>query len=231
MTEHELHSRATANHAALDWPRIQAISGLYFAAFLTLHIGATISAVFGESAFTFVQHAGRRIYQFPIVEVGLIAAFTMHLVSAWKLRHRARAAVRSHARRRLHRYAGIYLVLFVAGHALATRGVSLAGNVDSGFDAVAFSIAWVPAWFLPYYFLLAMAGLYHAWWGSLTALARLGWQAPGALRTRAAFWLLPAAGLVLIPLALARFAGLFGDIGSPMESEYARYYLALFGLD
>lgn len=231
MTRTEHHSGAIAEHATLDWPRIQAISGLYFAAFLTLHMAATISAVFGEAAFTFVQHAGRRLYQLPIVELGLIAALAMHLVSAWKLRNRARGAVRSHTRRRLHRYAGVYLVLFVAGHALATRGVSLAGNVDSGFDAVAFSIAWVPAWFLPYYFLLAMAGLYHAWWGSLTALARLGWKAPGALRTRAAFWLLPGAGLVLIPLALARFAGLFGDIGNPMQSEYARYYLALFGLN
>jgi len=96
---------------------------------------------------------------------------------------------------------------------------------------VAFSIAWVPAWFLPYYFFLAMAGLYHAWWGSLTALARLGWKAPGLLRARAAFWLLPVAGLILIPLALARFAGVFGDIGDPMESDYARYYLSLFGLD
>lgn len=231
MSDAELHAATHADRQAIDWPRVQAISGLCFAAFLTLHIGATVSAIFGEAAFTFVQHAGRLIYQFPIVELGLIAAFAMHLVSAWKLRKRARAAVRSHMRRRLHRYAGIYLVLFVAGHALATRGVSLAGNVDSGFDAVAFSIAWVPAWFLPYYFLLAMAGLYHAWWGSLTALARLGWKKPGALRNRAVFWLLPAVGLILIPLALARFAGLLGDIGDPMASDYARYYLSLFGLD
>lgn len=122
-------------------------------------------------------------------------------------------------------------MLFVAGHAAATRGVSLAGDVDSGFDAVAFSIAWMPAWFLPYYFLLAMAGLYHAWWGSLTALARLGWNAPGTLRTRPAFWTLPLAGLILVPLALARFAGLMGDVGDPMASEYARYYLSLFGMN
>jgi len=231
MSEAKLNTGATADRDTLDWPRVQAVSGLCFAAFLTLHVAATVSAIFGEAAFTFVQHAGRRMYQFPIVELGLIAAFALHLISAWKLRRRARATVGRHARRRLHRYAGIYLVLFVAGHALATRGVSLAGDVDSGFDAVAFSIAWVPAWFLPYYFFLAMAGLYHAWWGSLTALARLGWSAPGALRAHAAFWLLPLAGLMLIPLALARFAGLLGDIGDPMASEYARYYLSLFGQD
>jgi len=134
-------------------------------------------------------------------------------------------------RRRLHRHAGIYLLLFVAGHALATRGVSLAGNVDSGFDAVAFAIAWVPAWFLPYSFFLATAELYHAWWGSLTALSRLGWKAPGTLRGREAFWLPPLAGLLLILPALARFAGLLGDVGDPMTSDYARYYLSLFGLD
>lgn len=215
----------------IDWPRVQAISGLCFAAFLALHLAATVSAIFGEAAFTFVQHAGRRIYQFPLLELGLVTAFAVHLVAAWKMRQRARSAVRNNLRRRLHRYAAIYLLLFVAGHALATRGVSLAGNVDSGFDAVAFSIAWVPAWFLPYYFFLAMAGLYHAWWGSLTALSRLGWKAPGALRARSAFWLLPVAGLLLVPLALARFAGLLGDVGDPMASEYARYYLSLFGIN
>ena len=217
--------------SAIDWARVQAISGLCFAVFLVLHLTATVSAVFGEAAFTFVQHAGRRIYQFPLLELGLIVAFVLHLVAAWQLRHLARSAVRSNPRRRLHRHAAIYLLLFVVGHALATRGVSLAGDVDSGFDAVAFSIAWMPAWFVPYYFFLALAGLYHAWWGSLTALSRLGWKASGRLRFRRGFWLLPLAGLVVVPLALARFAGLLGDIGDPMASDYARYYLTLFGLD
>ena len=221
----------SATVSAIDWVRVQAISGLCFAAFLLLHLAATVSAVFGEAAFTFVQHAGRRIYQFPLLELGLIVAFVLHLVAAWQLRHPALSAVRRNARRRLHRHAAIYLLLFVVGHALATRGVSLAGNVDSGFDAVAFSIAWMPAWFVPYYFFLALAGLYHAWWGSLTALSRLGWKAPGRLRFRRVFWLPPLAGLVVVPLALARFSGLLGDIGDPMASDYARYYLALFGLD
>lgn len=231
MAEQELAPDTAAARRSIDWPRIQAISGLCFAAFLALHLAATVSAIFGEAAFTFVQHAGRPIYQFPLLELGLVAAFAAHIVAAWQLRQRARSALRGNLRRRLHRYTAIYLLLFAAGHALATRGVSLAGNVDSGFDAVAFSIAWVPAWFLPYYFLLAMAGLYHAWWGSLTALSRLGWKAPGALRARPAFWLLPVAGLLLIPLALARFAGLLGDVGNPMVSDYARYYLSLFRLD
>lgn len=231
MAEQELAPDTAAARSSIDWARVQAISGLCFAGFLALHLAATVSGIFGEAAFTFVQHAGRRIYQYPLLELGLIVAFVAHLVAAWQLRQRARSALRGNLRRRLHRYAAIYLLLFVAGHALATRGVSLAGNVDSGFDAVAFSIAWIPTWFLPYYFFLAMAGLYHAWWGSLTALSRLGWKAPGTLRARKVFWLLPVAGLLLMPLALARFAGLLGDIGDPMSSAYARYYLMLFGLD
>jgi succinate dehydrogenase/fumarate reductase cytochrome b subunit len=224
----ETTASPAARARSIDWPRVQALSGLCFAGFLTLHLAATFSAILGEDAFTFVQHAGRRLYQFPILEVGLVVAFVAHLCAAWKLRRRGGAA--SGLRRRLHRLAGIWLLVFVAGHALATRGVALAGDVDSGFDAVAFSIAWMPAWFLPYYFALAMAGLYHAWWGSLTALGRLGWRRPGLLRLRPAFWAVPLAGLVLVPLALARFAGLLGDIGDPMASDYARYYLQLFGL-
>jgi len=92
MAEQELTPDTTATRSAIDWPRIQAISGLGFAVFLTPHLGATVSVVFGEAAFIFVQHAGRRIYQIPLLELGLVTAFVVHFVAAWHLAQPASAS-------------------------------------------------------------------------------------------------------------------------------------------
>ena len=68
--------------------------------------------------------------------------------------------------RALHRYAGFFLLVFIGGHIVAVRGASWFYDVYPGFEGLAFSIAAVPGYFYPYYFLLAVAGFYHGINGS-----------------------------------------------------------------
>jgi succinate dehydrogenase/fumarate reductase cytochrome b subunit len=214
----------------LFWQRIQAVTGLIFALFVFVHLANTTLAVVGSSAYNNFQAVVRAAYQAPVVEILLLGVILpSHILAGFRRARirRANGGMNLSVAQRWHRWAGWFLVFVIYVHVAAVRLPSLLYDVWPRFAGVAFAIEWVPAYFYPYYFLLALAGFYHATNGSLLALGRVGVKIR-PLRLPAARWVLIGGGATII-VSLLGFGGVWFDVGDPMNSEYARLYLELMG--
>lgn len=225
-SQHDPSARTAA--AALERRLVtaQAASGATFAIFLVAHLVNQMIALAGPAAYDGAMAGLRVAYHTPVLEVILVGApLVVHVVvSVWRMIRRRRAGGRPAAavRSRLQRVSGVVLLIFVFGHVLATRGASAIFGVFPDFDAIAFTMIWTPAYFIPYYTVFAIAGLYHALHGVTLALPRLGLQAPGGARAR---WVVVVTliGAAAIVLAIARFAGAFDDHRDRvLAGDYAR---------
>ncbi|MEM8769162.1 MAG: hypothetical protein AAGE43_17085 [Pseudomonadota bacterium] len=201
--------------------QIQAATGLIFGLFLVFHLLNTWLAAFGPGVYDGVQGAFRIVYQAKVVEALILAALAVHLiVGVLRISLEPRRTLTPRAR--WHRYAGFFLLAFIGGHILAVRGSSWFYNVYPGFEGLAFSIAAVPGYFYPYYFLLAVAGLYHGLNGASLALGRLApaGASPSVLST-VALKRTTVAGAFLTLAALGGLGGWYYDVGNVAESDFA----------
>jgi succinate dehydrogenase/fumarate reductase cytochrome b subunit len=206
--------------------KIQAVTGLVFAGFLALHLTNTWLAALGSGAYDGVQAWLRVLYQFAPVEALLLAALMVHIATG-VMRIVQEPKRNLTLRARLHRYAGFFLVAVIGGHILAVRGASWFYDVYPGFQGLAFSVDAAPGFFYPYYFLLALAGLYHGMNGVGIAAGRLRLH-PGistqALR-RATL-----AGGALTVAALLGLGGWLFEVGAVYESEFSKLVQELTGV-
>jgi succinate dehydrogenase/fumarate reductase cytochrome b subunit len=207
--------------------RLQAGSGALFAVFLLAHLVNQMVAAAGPAAYDGVQAELRAVYQVPAIEVALVGApLVVHAVTSVLrvLRRRRRGQTTAPAvRTRLQRWSAAVLLLFIVGHVVATRGTSLVYAVFPGFEAIAFTMVWQPAWFIPYYAVFAVAALYHALHGLTLALPRLGLRGAGGRGARAAALWLVVIGSVLLLLGVAGFAGAFEAVRErAIAGDYAR---------
>lgn len=216
---------AVPRDAALERALItlQAASGALFALFLLVHLFNQMLGVAGPATYDGAQAQLRAVYQSPAVELLVVAAaLVVHVAaSAWRIarrRRRGRPAPRA-TRHRLQRWSAVVLLVFTLGHVVATRGASLILGVLPGFDAIAFTMIWIPGYFIPYYFVFAVAGLYHAIHGLALALPRVGVRVTVPAR---AVYLACAAGAVALALGVAGFAGAF-DGGVRERALAGRY--------
>jgi hypothetical protein len=112
-------------------------------------------------------------------------------------------------------------LVFIVGHVVATRGASLVAGVFPGFEGVAFTLRWVPAWFWPYYLLLGLSGAVHAALGLTLLLARSsGWFAQPGVRSRLGLALAVVLA-VSSTLAVLAMGGVFFEVGAVEQGPYA----------
>lgn len=205
----------------------QAVSGLLFSLFLLVHLTNTALAVIGPDQYNRFQAAARGVYQWPLLELGLIAALTVHIVTGiLRMRARRGSKAKPPLRLRLHRYAGYYLAVFVFGHIAATRLPAVLADAPPFFGGVSFSLHFLPWFFYPYYALLGIAGLYHAFYGIPVALGALGVRAPRWIRRGPGFWVPVAIGAAIVLTALLGFGGALYEIDDPFDNDFARAYEA-----
>jgi len=204
------------------------ISGLLIALFTAAHLLNLAAAVSGPAGFDNLRTLLRVGYHHPLYETLLLAApILINLVTGLSmLRMRPMphdaAAPRgvvagarhsggfSDLRRRLHRLSGIGLAALLPPHILATRGLDLFGNVDTGFYFVAGTLAGLAApVFLASYALLVLAAAFHLSNGMFTYLDEAGsFPGPVSRRGAAAVFLLVGTSLALCgAIALLSFGG------------------------
>lgn len=203
--------------------KLQAASGMLFGLFVAAHLLNTWLAAAGPGPYAALQRTLSGVYQAPLLEWLILLAVLVHVGCAgvrWWSERRDRLPWRA----RLHRYCGVFLMVVIGGHVTAVRLLPGANGFQPGFEGVAFSLALLPAFFYPYYWLLGFAAAYHGLNGIALAATRLGWR-----------WQLPtpwlcvgAAGAgALTLLALLGFGGVLFEIGDPWQSEFARLYQRL----
>lgn len=206
---------------------MQAVSGLLFSLFVLVHLCNTALAVVGADVYDGFQSAARGVYQWPLFEIALIGALLVHIISGiLRMRARRGTKVVPPLRLRLHRYAAYYLAIFVFGHIGATRLPALLADAPPFFAGISFSMHFAPWFFYPYYALLGIAGLYHAFYGIPVALGVLGLRAPRFLRKGPGFWAPVTLGSVAIVAGLLAFGGFFYEIDDPFDNDFARVYEA-----
>ncbi len=203
--------------------KVQALSGALFAAFVAVHLVNTWLASFGAPAYDTFQGAVRTIYQAWLVEIALLALLVTHAGTGVLRMIRERGRERG-PRQRWHRYAGVFLLVFMGGHIMAVRGPSWFFDIYPGFGGLAFSIDYAPYYFYPYYFLLAMAGFYHGLNGLSVALPRLGLRLPVS---NARLVGTTGVAAVLTVAALLGLHGVWTDVGDPYATDFARLALDL----
>ncbi len=213
--------------------QLQAASGLTFLLFAAVHLANTAAAVGGPETYNGLQHSLRAVYQFPGVELLLIFLPLSIHVAAAIVRFRRSGFRRPHQgwRTRLHRYTGYYLLVFIAGHTLATRGASVVYGVYPEFEGLSFTLWWIPAFFYPYYITLALSGLYHGANGLLIALSTFFRPVPDRIRQGWRFWVPVGFAGVALVLGLFALGGQLFEIQNPTDSEYARLWEREFGVD
>jgi succinate dehydrogenase/fumarate reductase cytochrome b subunit len=203
--------------------RIQALSGIAFSAFLSLHLANTASAIVSAGSYDAFQAVARRFYQNVFVELSLVAVALVVHVAVSLVLVRRRKAGRVPLELRLHRYSGYVLLAFVFTHVLATRGAALLQGLPVSGQYVTFTFATWPAFFYPYYALFFAAGACHLLSGLRFALGRLALPRLMRVKPPAVYaTIVGAIGLGL--LGIAALGGLVRPVAVPARSAYERYF-------
>jgi len=209
---------------------IMAATGLIGIAFVVGHMAGNLQAFIGRdklNAYGALLH-GPLAELLWVVRVVLIVAVVLHVLMAWQLTMRSRAArpvaykerapqVSTWASRTM-RWGGVLLLLFIIVHILhfttgqvdpagAYARVDVAGRKDVYANLVAsFRIWWVVAFYVPAMIFLGLH-LYHGAWSSVRTLG-YATPSPRPLHRRIALvvavivWI----GFTVVPLAV--FAGI-----------------------
>ncbi|MEM7099461.1 MAG: hypothetical protein AAF541_14450 [Pseudomonadota bacterium] len=208
-----------------DLKKLQAWSGIVFFVFVVLHLINTWLGALGPEVYNGVQQLLRVIYQFPPIEALVLAAGLVHIIVGLvriKIEPKRELTLRA----RMHRYAGLFLALVIAGHVTAVRGPSMFLDIYPGFHGLAFSVDAVPMYFFPYYFLLAVAGFYHGLNGFSIAMSRVGGRFRISNHRIASFTAIAA---VLSLATLLALAGTWHDLGNVYDNDFARLALEIIG--
>lgn len=225
MNETALPEATPTDRRGALWRRAQAVSGLLLATFFAIHlVNVPLGALPG--AYDAYQRVMRQLYQSPFFEIPFIVLpIVVHLAAG------VRAIVRSGSRapattwpQRLHRWAAWALLVFVGGHFAATRGASFFEGVYPESSGLRFALAWVPAFFWPYYVLLGVAGVVHVGWGIPRALSVVRRHADRSASSRplAIGIAVMAIGILLGVLGIGGV--LYPITSDPFDNDYADIY-------
>lgn len=209
--------------------RAQAVSGSLFFIFLILHISNTLIAPFGYETYNHYQSLLRGIYHHPAFELTFVVLpLIVHAIAGVVL-YKRRGRRRQSVLQRFNTWAGFILLSIIFIHVAATRGIGLLMDAAPGFEGVSFALWWMPAFFYPYYFLLLLAGLYHAWNGISMVGTRIG--LPRQLRSDAVKKGLLVTGSLWAMIVLLSFDGQLFSIPDPTDNDYARAYGSMLTID
>lgn len=197
---------------------VMGATGLVLVAFVVLHMAGNLQFFAGSQRFDAYSHLLQvDLIEFTwIMRVTLLAAVALHIVAAYQLTVRNRAArPRDYVRRepqvstyaaRTMRWGGVYLLLFIPYHILhLTTGTLHPGFVRGqayGNVVIGFETLWVSLFYLG---AMAFLGL-HLYHGAWAAFRSLGVAKPSndPLRRRIAFAIavIVPVGFSLLPLSV-----------------------------
>lgn len=200
---------------------IQAVSGLSFSLFSSLHIGGHLLTNFSYHLGETAVFANRTIFHNPYFEIGVIGgSLAMHVTSGY-LRGYMRKPAKVHGKMletklkelNIHRTSGYLLSLFMIGHIGATRIVPLLVLDDPSVIDLSYASYAMLQWkslFFPYYIALLFTGIYHSCYGIISALHTFKIK---PIQPKIGFWLYFAVGAAIAAAStVAALGGAFENI-------------------
>lgn len=128
--------------------------------FVAVHFAAHFAAIGGRMPQASVRDATAPIYQFPVIEIALVAGLATQVALGIMLLRRISRRKRKDAWHWLQFASGVYLTIFIVNHTAAAVITRLIVGLDTGFYWAAGSLAFPPLGFgFAVYYLLAVGAL------------------------------------------------------------------------
>lgn len=141
--------------------RLHKVSAGFIFAFICLHFANHLVGLQGQGAHQQFLEAARLVYRHPIVELVLLMAFVIQIITGIALAREIWARKKDFIHQ-LQAASGAYMAFFIVVHVGGVFMGRLVFNLDTNFDfaAVTLTKPWV-YFFLPYYGLAIMAIFTH----------------------------------------------------------------------
>jgi hypothetical protein len=209
---------------------VQAVSGLCFSLFSTLHVGGHFLANFSFPLANAALFGNRELFHNPYFELGIIGgSLIVHSISSYLLVWNRKPTMSASAtlpilrlqqqEKSIHRYSGYVLSLLMFVHVSFTRLFPLYFLEDADIvDLTLVTESFHQKIMYGYYIILGSAGLYHTFYGIVQSLNHLNLL---RYKPKAGTWTKLGVGfvLIMIPTTLA-LAGFFEEIPIPLQHEY-----------
>jgi hypothetical protein len=142
--------------------RLHYFSGLTLALFVGLHLANHLWSLAGPAAHIELMASLRLVYRNPLVEMLLLAAVLVQVVSGLRLRHKLRGQVAGFYPR-LQVWSGLYLAFFLVAHVFAVMMGRFVFQLDTNYYFGAAGLNFFPTmlFYIPYYALGCMAFFGH----------------------------------------------------------------------
>ncbi len=182
--------------------------------FALLHISNHLFAISGVANHIAVMNSLRVIYRNPFVEILLLCAVVVQIITGLRLFWTGRNK-RSSFLDWVQAFSGLYLAFFLVIHVSAVLVERNVFRLDSNFYFAAAGLLRFPLllFFVPYYFLSVAAIFTHLGCGLRRAM--MARRAEG-LGSRMAY-LMMLMGIIIAGIIVATFSGLFYEIVLPTE--------------
>lgn len=141
--------------------RLHKVSAGFIFAFICLHFANHLIGLQGQGAHQQFLEAARLVYRNPIVEMVLLMAFVIQIITGAALSREIWAKKKDFIHQ-LQAVSGTYMAVFIVLHVGAVFLGRLVFSLDTNFDfaAVTLTSPWIYV-FLPYYALAIMAVFVH----------------------------------------------------------------------
>ena len=187
--------------------------------FIVVHFATHFSSLGGAKVHAQTLGWARPVYQFPLIEIGLVGAFAAQVILGLKLLGAIRKRKCKDRWHWVQFISGCYLAYFIIQHTAAALITRLYAGLDTNFYWAAGTLVIDPIkfYFAPYYALAVIAVVCHL-------VAALHFRGPRRWHTPA-LTLGPVAGLAFV----LGYGGAFHDFEVPQE--YRDYYTFLPGVE
>ncbi len=194
--------------------RIHRSSAVIIMIFALLHISNHLFAISGVANHIAVMNSLRVIYRNPFVEILLLCAVVVQIITGLRLFWTG-GNKRSSFLDWVQAFSGLYLAFFLVIHVSAVLVERNVFRLDSNFYFAAAGLLRFPLllFFVPYYFLSVAAIFTHLGCGLRRAM--MARRAEG-LGSRMAY-LMMLMGIIIAGIIVATFSGLFYEIVLPTE--------------
>lgn len=141
--------------------RLHKVSAGFIFAFICLHFANHLVGLQGQGAHQQFLEAARLVYRHPIVELVLLMAFVIQIITGIALAREIWARKKDLIHQ-LQAVSGVYMAFFIVFHVGGVFMGRLVFNLDTNFDFAAITLTkpWI-YFFLPYYGLAIMAIFTH----------------------------------------------------------------------
>jgi len=141
--------------------RLHKVSAGFIFAFICLHFANHLVGLQGQGAHQQFLEAARLVYRHPIVELVLLMAFVIQIITGVALAREIWTRKKDFIHQ-LQAASGAYMAFFIVIHVGAVFMGRLVFNLDTNFDFAAITLTkpWI-YFFLPYYGLAIMAIFIH----------------------------------------------------------------------